>query len=211
MILCKMNMPETEVHDELRSALLEAFGGYTVMYGTGGWRDGSGMDHYDNMVVYEVAMDATRENFDRFVEIATGFATLFGEQAVYYVIDGEPEIVDLSTVASGAAEPQQPTTDEMWGDYFKNTPTRPNSLFDYTLADDALAAVAKHVREATLENFAKHVALSDLDLDKPPVDHDAAFRSWFEEEYPDYPWDVETVGTSRVQNLRRAFIAGRKS
>lgn len=59
-----------EAHAALRTALLDAFGGYTQTLVTGAWKDDAGKVYQDDSLKYEIAMGTGPADGMKLVEIA---------------------------------------------------------------------------------------------------------------------------------------------
>lgn len=109
-------MPEVQAvgskpHDALRAALCEAFGGFTMTYGVGGWVDDTGAVIRDNVCIYDVAMERTLANYGRLRALACEAGRALGQRSVYLrypsgstaIISLEPsETAEKPDDASGA-------------------------------------------------------------------------------------------------------------
>ena len=93
----------TDTHAALRLTLIDAFGGFTVMTGDGGWRDDSGRVYLDPVAVYSVAMSETGENETRLESIARLYGHLAGQQCVLVAhASGAVAFVDSSVNVMGS-------------------------------------------------------------------------------------------------------------
>lgn len=73
------------VHDALRHALVETFGGYTATAGYGGWRDADGLLVSEDVTVYDVGVSIGQDW--KLHSIAREYGRKAGQEAVY-VRDG---------------------------------------------------------------------------------------------------------------------------
>lgn len=103
-------MPEVHAigpkpHDALRVALCEAFGGFTMTYGIGGWVDVVGNVIRDNVCIYDVAMEQTRKNDSKLRYIAIEAGKALGQQSVYLrYSSGSTAIISLTPEARPDAD-----------------------------------------------------------------------------------------------------------
>jgi len=73
-----------EDHAELRKAIVEAFGGFTVAYGSGGWRNHEGSAILDAVAIYDIAIEAERDaSWDQLFHIAMQAGRDLNQEAVY--------------------------------------------------------------------------------------------------------------------------------
>lgn len=83
-------------HQIMAEQLIDAFGGYTSVAGSGGWDSGTEVST-EPVVVYDVAMEDTDANVDRLGEIALDAARALRQKAVYIRRpDGEVLILDVA-------------------------------------------------------------------------------------------------------------------
>lgn len=88
-----------DVLNSCMTELAEAFGGFTLLTGVGGWiKDGEVVE--DDNAIFDIACDENKDwTFDRLLQIATKHANLLKQDAVYIRYpDGCVEIVDLTGV-----------------------------------------------------------------------------------------------------------------
>lgn len=87
-------------HDELRSQLCDAFGGFTQTYGVGGWVD-DWKTVTEPVAVYDVAMVNIDRNRIKLGNIALAAGEALGQKAVYIrYADGDVRIADVKTNAT---------------------------------------------------------------------------------------------------------------
>jgi len=63
--------------------LTEAFGGFTLIFAHGGWKDKTGAFITEPVAVYDVAMDVTRDNRNKLMQIARETMVALNQEAVY--------------------------------------------------------------------------------------------------------------------------------
>lgn len=75
---------DEDSHAGLRTALLDAFGGYTCTTGVGAWRDDFRRSIIDRVQVYDVAIEAERDaTWDTLFQIAMKAGRELDQEAVY--------------------------------------------------------------------------------------------------------------------------------
>jgi hypothetical protein len=104
MRIAQINLPITGnngeslnvVHFEIKRDLCEHFGGYTVTEGQGGWINGDGELIAEPVAVYQVAYDESKRAAPGIIaSIACAAGKTAGQDAMFFVIDGEAEIVTI--------------------------------------------------------------------------------------------------------------------
>ena len=89
------NALHDSAHGHLRARLADLFGGFTSWQGLGFWRGPDGHEYYEPVTIYEVASnDESAGRYD-FRAVALAAGAMMKEKAVYVVIDGVAEIIDL--------------------------------------------------------------------------------------------------------------------
>jgi predicted cupin superfamily sugar epimerase len=86
-----------DVHAALQADIVDAFGGFTLTHGQGGWRDDvTGKVFCEPVAIYQIAMDATPDNARRLRSLAIWHGRVADQLAVYLVhADGVAEFVNL--------------------------------------------------------------------------------------------------------------------
>ena len=82
------------VHDDLARDLARLFGGYTCTYGMGGWLN-DGAVQTEPVAVYQVAFVGNVGDVETFKGLVHAAGKAAGQIAMFYVIDGEAEIVTI--------------------------------------------------------------------------------------------------------------------
>lgn len=74
---------QTDSHAALQLVLADSFGGFTVTYGKGAWRDDStSRAVYDSVAVYAIAMSDISENETKLESIARFYGHMTGQTCV---------------------------------------------------------------------------------------------------------------------------------
>lgn len=81
-------------HEKLQKGLCQAFGGYTVTEGQGAWMD-NGKLYAEPVMVYQAAYDPHTIPADLLREMAQFTGKDAKQIAMFIVIDGEAEIIDI--------------------------------------------------------------------------------------------------------------------
>jgi hypothetical protein len=79
----------------MRDRLGDIFGGYTSWQGEGFWREPNGETYREAVTIYEVASAREVKPAHTFRAIALAAGAMIKEKAVYVIIDGVAEIIDL--------------------------------------------------------------------------------------------------------------------
>lgn len=103
MRIAQINLPTFDnagvhldaVHAELHRDLCDVFGGFTVTDGRGAWVD-NGKLYFEAVKVYQIAYEPGAANELAIRNIAVRIGRRAKQVAIFYAIDGEAKIVDLS-------------------------------------------------------------------------------------------------------------------
>lgn len=89
--------PADVAHEYIRNRLCRVFGGFTSWAGNGAWIDDDGKLYAEPVVVYQVAYDETLPSMPGNIRTIAEHAGRLAEQlAVFYIVDGVAEIVNIS-------------------------------------------------------------------------------------------------------------------
>ncbi len=73
--------PFKAVHEALQDRLCEAFGGFTLSYGRGGWKNDAGLLFREPVIIYDIAMETSESQTLRL--IARGLLNDTDQEAIY--------------------------------------------------------------------------------------------------------------------------------
>jgi len=103
MILSKINFPQkdnnghdlTFLNKLLQKELCQSFGGCTVSSGFGSWVNQNNKLYSEPVNIFEVATKASPKVKTALKRLAVKFGKMANQEAVYFVYNNKPEIVDL--------------------------------------------------------------------------------------------------------------------
>lgn len=82
-------------HVALANDLIALFGGFTVWQGRGAWAD-NGKLYYEDVKVYQVAYEPDHIIRETIRAVAKRIGRQAGQLAMFIVMDGESEIIEIS-------------------------------------------------------------------------------------------------------------------
>jgi hypothetical protein len=93
-----------DLHTAMQRDLAATFGGFTVVFGDGGWIDGAGNLVNDTVAIYSIAAPVTPEANANIAGLAMLYGHRANQEAVYYVQpDGQAFIEPIKAQSQEAA------------------------------------------------------------------------------------------------------------